>query len=144
MDRFLRILCLAALIALWAGCQSSNRFGHNKAAARDIVIAASAYTLDATAAFPTALTNLVPQMLKSVPKCLCEDGKLRDFIYISGFTIADSDKYVIAASPPEMDAHIAIIARINGRVEVVAREKANLELTRSYEHLRKRQQGEPD
>src|SRR6266481_1150898 len=111
--QLLRALLLV-LLGFSVGCRSSYRLDQNKAAGRQIVIAANAYTLDAVAQFPASVTNLVASgLLKSAPQCLCEDGKFRDFIYIPGFTIGDSIDYVILSTPTEMDSRWAIIFRID-------------------------------
>lgn len=138
---------LLVLCHLFSACRTRtpDYIEQNRKSGQQIVIAANAYTLDALAKFPASLTNLIGKgLLTSVPKCQCQDGGLRDFVYIPGFTIADSGQYVILVTPEEMDLTRAIIFRINGDAELVPREKARLEVDKSITHIKNREQGEPD
>src|ERR1041385_3552425 len=139
LARCLYVTTLIAILQLTAGCQSLTRIGRTKADGSKIVLAANAYTLDAIASFPTSLSELVSAgLLESIPQCRCADGKLRDFVYIPGFTVADSYDNVILATPVAFDEHRAIIFRIDTRPEVVGIEKRTAEIQKSHDELRKR------
>jgi hypothetical protein len=130
-----RILFIVAVSGGVVGCQS-GRFAQSKLAGREIVIAARVYTLDALARYPDSLTNLVTErLLEPLPKCRCQDGHFRDFLYIAGFTIADSEENVVLTTPPEFDSKRAIIFRLNGTADVVSRDVRDSEVEKSRRHI---------
>lgn len=91
--------------------------------------------------FPTTLNDLVSAgLLKSIPQCKCADGKMRDFIYISGFNL-DMPNYVILASPPEMDSKVTIVY-YGGVAKILPRSEAAKEIDKSRAFVKAMQQEE--
>jgi hypothetical protein len=146
-DPFMRIklvLLTVFAIAVFTGCQTPNHFDQNLASGREIVLEINVYSQDAIDKFPTSLNDLVTEkLLKTVPRCLCQDGKLRDFIYVPGFTPSDGRDWVILATPPEMDTKEAIIFHADARAEIVKKEDATLVLGKSRSYLKQRDQKSP-
>jgi len=132
---FLTMLAVGVLTS----CKSPHQFNRNIASGREIVLSVNVYSQDALDQFPASLDDLVSEkILKTVPSCLCQDGKMRDFIYMPGFEPTDGNNWVILATPPEMDSRYAIIFRIDARGEIVKKAEAALALQKSRDYLKQR------
>jgi hypothetical protein len=137
MTRANKLILAAFAVAIVTGCKTPNHFDQNIASGREIVLEVNVYSQDALDKFPMSLNDLVTEkLLKTVPRCLCQDGKLRDFVYVPGFTPSDGRDWVILATPPEMDAQDAIIFHADARAEIVKKEDATLALEKSRSYLK--------
>ena len=131
-----KLTLITILTILTTSCKIGHLLNHNVAEGRGLVLAINVYSQDAIDRFPDSLDNLVSQnLLKSVPKCQCRDGKARDFIYISGFSPSDGNTWAILATPLEMDTQKAIIFRADATPEIVTKSQAAAEMQKSRDYL---------
>jgi hypothetical protein len=137
----LNFILTAVIGVLLIGCARQNLIKQNAATARELVGVIRVYdSMDITGKLPKTLNGLVSaHLIKEVPQCKCADGKLRDFIYISGYDTT-IDSYVILASPPEMDSEVTIVAYMNAATKVLPREEAAKEIEKSRALIKSRQE----
>lgn len=136
-----RLYLFAICAALVASCTRQHLLKENCQAAEDIVGAIRIYdSTDVTGKLPATLNDLVSAgLLKETPRCRCKDGKLRDFIYVSGYDTYVNG-YAIIVSPAEMDPQVAVVAYMDGTAKVLTKDEAALALEKSRSYLRTRQQ----
>ena len=128
--RFGLIACLCGITLI--GCARQQLLKQNVDNGLQIVASVYVYCDQdfSRTGLPTRLNELVSVgILKEIPKCKCADGKMRDFIYISGFHEKESD-YVFLASPPEMDPKVSIVY-FGAEPKILSRSEAAKEIERS-------------
>jgi phosphoserine aminotransferase len=80
---------------------------------------------------PKTLNDLTATgVLKEIPQCECVDGKMRDFIYVTGWDQTISG-YAVLASPPEMDSKVTIVVYMDLSAKVLSRQEAEGEIEKS-------------
>lgn len=114
------------------GCARQKLIKENTAIAIELDGAIGVYeSMQYKGGLPKTLYDLVSVgLLKKIPQCKCADGKLRDFVYISGYDQTISP-YVILASPPEMDPKVMIVVYMGLTAKVMPREAAVKEIEKS-------------
>ncbi len=108
----------------------------NLPAAREITLAAVLFSRSAAGDFPKKLDDLVNnRLLKEIPQCICDDGKVRDFVYFPGYNYADPIDLVVLASPPEMNRQLRILGYLDGSCRILSVKAAAGEIQKSTNYL---------
>ena len=96
-----------------------------------------------SASYPKTLDKLSDELRYAgikpiIPQCMCLDGKMRNFDYISGLGITDSQDDIFLVSPKEMGSDLSIVVDLDGKSAVLSSEKAAEEVERSRMHAKKK------
>lgn len=118
---------------LVSGCVTNLPTDRNLSAGRELAALIRLFNdKDISGGYPITLDELVSSgMSQALPKCQCEDGKMRDFVYVSRFPTTSPHDYVVLISPPEMHQTMAIAVYLNLEAKLLSQVQATAEVERS-------------
>ncbi len=131
------MLLTASIFILCTGCASHQMLKRNEAAGHDWAMLFLVNTQGNTdPTYPANIAGIETQLKSkgienALPKCECQDHRLRDFVYVGNFDVSDERKWPFLFSPPEMSLKQAIVVSLDAKVHVVSREVADDLLAKS-------------
>jgi hypothetical protein len=129
----MRSSLLLMLLLVTFGCANVVPVDDNTLAGRDLAGRIRLFNEnDLGKGYPSTLDEL--RLLggyQDLPKCKCEDGMLRNFLYIQGYPDTSPTDFVVLVSPPEMDKHRVILVYLNLTTKICSRAEAEVEIQRS-------------
>jgi hypothetical protein len=136
----IKLLSSAVLASvLLSSCATDSLVDQNTKCGHELALMFKLYDYTySPSAYPKTLGELRQGLDKfpgkgevSLPKCKCADGKLRDFIYISGFHGGDGPQWAFLFSPSEMGSKVCVVVYLDGTAKVMTPSEAAREMTRS-------------
>jgi hypothetical protein len=133
-----KLFWLIILLFSLIGCREKSVVRSNEKAAEDLVLAAKIYTKDGDYIFPKSMDELISdKFLHERITCKCQDKIERDFVWLAGYSGADSGRCILFYSPDQMDAKLTIVARLNGEVEVLEKGLAESQIKLCEAYLKR-------
>jgi hypothetical protein len=133
MNLVRHLLLVSALLLVTSGCVTDAPINSNLSGGRELAGRIRLFNEnDLADGYPLTLDELRSLgNYQDLPKCKCEDGKLRDFIYVRGFPATAPTDYAVLISPPEMHKQKAIVVYLNLTAKVCSKTEAESEVERS-------------